>query len=194
MNPITLNLSPVIKLTDEQYYELATATANRHLRIERNKNGELIIMPPTGGWTGNRNIKLTQRLANWTDIDGTGIAFDSSTEFNLPNGGDRSPDASWIRLDRWNTLTTEEQDKFPPICPDFVVELRSKTDRLRELQDKMQEYRDSGLRLGWLIDPQNRAVEIYRQGRDVETCRSPLKLSGEDVLPGFVLDLSGILS
>ena len=150
-------------------------------------------MPPTGGWSGNRNSKLTTRLELWAEADGTGLTFDSSTEFRLPNGGDRSPDAAWIRLDRWNALTTEEQDGFPPICPDFVVELRSKSDNLNQLQAKMQEYIDSGLRLGWLIDPQNQRVEIYRQGLQKVVLQSPSTLSGEDVLPSFVLDLNVIL-
>lgn len=191
MTAITLDLHSIVDLTNEQFYQLARA--NPDIKIERNAEGKIIVMPPTGGRTGNRNTKLTQRLANWTDADGTGIAFDSSTEFSLPNGGDRSPDASWVRLERWEALTTEEQDGFPPICPDFVVELRSKTDSLKELQNKMKEYLASGLRLGWLIDPKNQRVEIYRQGQDVEVLQSPTTLSGEDVLPGFVLDLEGIL-
>ncbi len=121
MTAITLNLNPIIHLTDEQFYHLCRA--NPDVQIERNRKGDLIVMPPTGGWTGNRNIKLAARLELWTDTDGTGIAFDSSTEFNLPNGGDRSPDAAWITLKRWKALTIEEQDVFPPTCPDFVVEL-----------------------------------------------------------------------
>lgn len=191
MTAITLDLHSIVDLTNEQFYQLARA--NPDIKIERNAEGKIIVMPPTGGRTGNRNTKLTQRLANWTDADGTGIAFDSSTEFSLPNGGDRSPDASWVRLERWEALTAEEQDGFPPICPDFVVELRSITDSLKELQNKMKEYLASGLRLGWLIDPKNQRVEIYRQGQDVEVLQSPTTLSGEDVLPGFVLDLEGIL-
>lgn len=190
MTAIALELRPIVDLSDEQFYQLCQVNPN--VKLERNKDGALLIMPPTGGWTGNRNTKLTQRLANWTDVDRSGIAFDSSTEFNLPNGGNRSPDASWISLERWNSLTIEEQERFPPICPDFVIELRSKTDSLRELQDKMKEYLDSGLRLGFLIDPQNQRVEIYRQGQ-VEVLQSPITLSGEGVLPGFVLDLKGIL-
>ena len=131
-------------------------------------------------------------MENWSRQDKTGVAFDSSTEFNLPNGGYRSPDASWIRLERWNTLTEEQKDTFPPICPDFAIELRSKTDSLKYLQNKMQEYLASGLRLGWLIDPKTKKVEIYRQGKVVEVLESPTTLSGEDLLPGFVLDLQPI--
>lgn len=190
MEAITLDLSPIIKLTDEEYYKLATAHQN--LRIERTPTGELVIMPPTGGNTGRRNISISAQLENWSRQDKTGVAFDSSTSFNLPNGGYRSPDASWIRLERWNTLTEEQKDTFPPICPDYAIELRSKTDSLKYLQNKMQEYLASGLRLGWLIDPKTKKVEIYRQGKVVEVLESPTALSGEDVLPGFVLDFQPI--
>jgi len=191
MTAIILNLEPIIRMTDEQFYQLTIA--NPDLKLECSATGELIVMPPTGGWTGNRNIKIAARLELWAEVDGTGLAFDSSTEFNLPNGGKRSPDASWVRLDRWNALTLEEQDIFPPLCPDFVIELHSKTDSLKQLQAKIQEYLDSGLRLGWLINPQNQQVEIYRQGKDVEVLQSPTNLSGEDVLPGLMLNLNGIL-
>lgn len=190
MEAITLDLSPIIKLTDQEYYKLATAQQN--LRIERTPTGELVIMPPTGGNTGRRNISISAQLENWSRQDKTGVAFDSSTSFNLPNGGYRSLDASWIRLERWNTLTEEQKDTFPPICPDFAIELRSKTDSLKYLQNKMQEYLASGLRLGWLIDPKTKKVEIYRQGKVVEVLESPTALSGEDVLPGFVLDFQPI--
>jgi Uma2 family endonuclease len=150
-------------------------------------------MPPTGGITGNRNFKLAQQLANWADTDGTGIGFDSSTCFKLPNGGERSPDAAWISLEKWNLLTPEQQEKFPPICPDFIIELRSPSDSLKPLQDKMQEYMDNGCRLGWLINRQNRQVEIYRQGQEKQTLENPPTLSGEDILPGFVLNLKLIM-
>ncbi len=192
MTAITLNLEPVIHLTDEHFYQLCQA--NRDVRFERTASGELIVMPPAGGETGNRNSKLNQRLANWSDADGTGIAFDSSTGFKLPNGADRSPDAAWIKSERWESLTPEQRRKFPPLAADFVVELRSATDELKPLQDKMQEYRDNGVRLGWLIDPQNQRVEIYRLGQDVEVLQSPANLSGEGVLPGFLLDLGQILN
>lgn len=191
MTAITLNLDPIIHLTDEQFYQLCQT--NREVKFERTTKGELIIMPPTGGETGNRNGRLTQRLFNWTDLDGTGLAFDSSTGFKLPNGADRSPDNAWVKLERWEALTSEQRQKFPPLAPDFVVELRSASDDLKPLQEKMQEYRNNGVRLGWLIDPQNQRVEIYRLGQEVEVLQSPASLSGEDVLPGFVLDLSGIL-
>ena len=150
-------------------------------------------MPPTGGESGRRNFKIAQQLANWVDVDGTGVGFDSSTGFKLPNGADRSPDAAWVKLERWEALTLEQRYKFPRLAPDFVIELRSATDDLKPLQDKMQEYRDNGVRLSWLIDPQNQRVEIYRQGNVGEMLQSPTTLSGEDVLPHFVLDLSQVL-
>ena len=149
-------------------------------------------MSPAGGETGNRNGRLTQQLFNWADNDDSGIAFDSSTGFKLPNGADRSPDASWVKLERWNALNSEQQKKFPPICPDFVVELMSPSDSLKETQDKMKEYRDNGARLGSLINRKSRQVEIYRQDREVEVLESPATVSGEDVLPGFVLNLESI--
>ncbi len=191
MTAIILDLSPVIKLTDEQFYQLCQA--NRDLKLERTVVGELIVMPPTGGGSGQRNANLTTDLNLWNRQTKLGVVFDSSTGFSLPNGGDRSPDASWVKLERWDALTSEEQEGFPPICPDFVIELRSRTDSLKALQTKMQEYLASDLHLGWLLDPQNQRVEIYRLGRDVEIQYSPGSLSGEDVLPGFVLELQGIL-
>jgi Uma2 family endonuclease len=130
---------------------------------------------------------------NWADTNELGIAFDSNGGFKLPNGADRAPDASWVKIERWNALTPEQRQKFLPLCPDFVVELRSPTDSLKATREKMQEYIDNGARLGWLIDQKNKRVEIYRQGQDVEILQSPTTLLGEDVLPGFVLDLNGIL-
>jgi Uma2 family endonuclease len=191
MTALILNLHPTIELTDEQFFQLCQN--NRDLRLERTAEGELIIMPPTGWETGNRNSKLTQRLCNWTDADGTGLAFDSSTGFKLPNGANRSPDASWVKRERLAALNPDPT-RFLPIAPDFAAELRSANDSLRKLQEKMQEYIDNGVRLGWLIDPQNQRVEIYRPGREVEVLQSPASLSGEDVLPGFILDLTQILN
>ncbi|KJH72619.1 Uma2 family endonuclease [Aliterella atlantica] len=191
MEAITFNLSPTIELTDEQFFQLCQN--NQDLRIERTAQGELILMPPTGWESGNRNGRLNQWLFNWTDLDGTGIAFDSSTGYKLPNGANRSPDASWISKERLEALNPDPA-KFMPMAPDFAVELRSATDSLRAMQQKMQEYMDCGVRLAWLIDPQNQQVEIYRLGQNVEVLKSPTSLSGEDVLPGFVLDLMGILS
>ncbi|MGI2908778.1 Uma2 family endonuclease [Tolypothrix sp. VBCCA 56010] len=187
--PSTLKLN--INLTDEQYFQLCEK--NRDYRFERTAEGELLIMPPTGSDTGRRNVKITTQLDIWNSQNNLGEVFDSSTGFTLPNGAKRSPDASWVKIERWNALTPEQQESFAPICPDFVIELRSRTDSLKELQDKMQEYIDNGANLGWLIDRKNKQVEIYRPGKEVEILENPAYLSGEDVLPGFVLNLMPIL-
>jgi len=195
MNTALLNLpSPLqlsIDLTDEQFWQLCQR--NRDYRFERNQDGDLIVMSPTGSDTGRRNIKITTQLEIWNSRHKLGIAFDSSTGFKLPNGAERSPDASWLKKERWDALTTEQQEKFAPICPDFVVELRSKSDSLKPLQDKMREYVDNGTKLGWLIDRQNQQVEIYRMNQQIEVIKSPPTLSGEDILSDFVLDLAEIL-
>jgi Uma2 family endonuclease len=190
MNALTVSLKSVIDMTDDQFFQLCQN--NRELRFERNANGELIIMSPAGGETGNRNGRVNQQLFNWTDADGTGIAFDSSTGFKLPNGADRSPDASWIKLERWDALSDEEKQKFPPICPDFVIELLSPSDSLKTTQEKIKEYIDNGVRLGILINRKSRQVEIYRPGKEVEVLDSPTTVSGEEVLKGFVLNLGMI--
>ncbi|NJR51060.1 MAG: Uma2 family endonuclease [Leptolyngbyaceae cyanobacterium CSU_1_3] len=187
--PSTLKLE--IDLTDEQFFQLCQK--NRDYRFERTALGELIIMPPTGSDTGRRNVKITTQLEIWNLQNHLGEVFDSSTGFLLPNGSQRSPDTSWIKLERWNGLKIEQQEGFAPICPDFVVELRSRTDSLKDLQKKMQEYIQNGAKLGWLIDRKNRRVEIYRPDTEVEILENPLTLSSEDVLPGFILDLSMIL-
>jgi Uma2 family endonuclease len=189
MTAVILNLHAV-DLSNEQFYQLCLA--NRDLRFERNPTGELVIMPPTGGETGNRNGRLTQQLFNWTDQDNTGIAFDSSTGFKLTNGADRSPDAAWVKRERWQALTSEQQTRFVPLCPDFVVELLSPSDDLAITRQKMQEYIDNGAQLGWLINRKAKQVEIYRPQQAVETLQSPSTLSGETVLPGFLLDLKPI--
>jgi Uma2 family endonuclease len=190
MTAITVNFNSVIKLTDEQFYQLCQD--NETLRFERNSKGELIIMPPTGGETSNRNAGLTAQIWVWNEQTQLGKVFDSSGAFKLPLGADRSPDASWVKLERWNALTPEQKTKFAPLCPDFVLELLSPNDRLKETQEKMKEYRDNGARLGWLINRKSRQVEIYRQEQDVEVLQNPLTLSGEDVLPGFILYLASI--
>jgi Uma2 family endonuclease len=192
MNALRLNLPPVLTLTDEQFYQLCQV--NRDLRIERTAIGELIIMPPTGGETGNRNIEIAFQLQAWSRKSNLGVAFDSSTCLKLPNGAERSPDASWVRRERWDNLSQQQKQKFPPLCPDFVLELRSQTDSLKALQEKMQEYIKNGVRLGWLIDPKTEQVEIYRVDQEVEILQSPETLSGEDVLPGFILNLKPIFS
>ncbi|MDJ0717135.1 MAG: Uma2 family endonuclease [Prochloraceae cyanobacterium] len=185
-SPLELEL----KLTDEQFWKLCHE--HRDLRFERTATGLLIIMPPTGGKTGDRNSEINFQLRAWNRQNKLGKVFDSSTGFKLPLGGDRSPDASWVKMERWNALTKEQQEKFLPICPDFVVELRSPSDGLKKLQEKMVEYRENGARLGWLIDPQRKVVEIYRRDRKVEVVQSPTTVSGEDVLPGFLLNLNEI--
>jgi Uma2 family endonuclease len=186
MTAFTLNLQ-AIPLTDEQFFQLCIN--NRDLRFERNANGDLIIMPPTGGETENRNAGITAQLWVWNEKNKLGIVFDSSTGFKLPNNADRSPDAAWIPLEKWNVLTPQQKEKFLPLCPDFVIELRSPSDSLKNLQEKMQEYIENGTRLGWLIDRTSKKVEIYRQGQAVEILDSPMTLSGEEILPDFVLDL-----
>ena len=188
--PLVLQMSPVIEMTDDQFFEFCQL--NRDVRIERTPKGELIIMSPAGSETGNRNFDLIVQLGIWTRQDGTGIGFDSSTGFTLPNGGTRSPDAAWIKLERWNAIPPEQQVKFAPICPDFVVELRSPSDNLQPLKDKLQEYIDNGTSLGLLIDRKNRKVYIYRPQQEVECLDNPSTLSGDPLLPGFVLDLSKI--
>lgn len=190
MNALTVNFKSVLELTDEQFFHLCQA--NRDLRFERTATGELIIMPPTGGETGNRNAGLTAQAWIWNEQNKLGKVFDSSTGFKLLNSANRSPDASWVKLERWNTLTQKQQTKFLPLCPDFVVELLSPTDSLRDTQEKMREYRDNGASLGWLINRKSRQVEIYRIGKEVEVLESPVSLSGEDILPGFVLNLEAI--
>lgn len=188
--PLILHLQPVLELSHDQFYEFAQI--NRDLRIERNAQGELIIMPPTGGETGARNAEITMQLGLWAKNDGTGAAFDSSTGFRLPNGAVRSPDASWVRHSRLAILDSEERKKFIPLCPDFVVELRSATDSLSVLQEKMQEYLDNGARLGLLLDPEQGRVYIYRLSVPVEELEDPETISGEPILAGFFLDLSQI--
>ena len=182
------------KVTPEQFEQLAQA--EQIARMELTQDGELIIMSPTGGEAGRKNRRLTQQIGVWTDRDGTGEAFDSSTVFTLPNGARRSPDVSWIKLDKWNALTLKEKQGFPPIVPDFVIELVSPSDiknqRYEDLQAKMQEYLDNGVKLGWLIEPSANIVEIYRAEKQVEILDNPQTLSGEDILPGFVLDLREI--
>jgi Uma2 family endonuclease len=190
MTSIILNLKPALVLNDEQFYLLCHS--NPDIRFEQTAAGELVIMSPTGGISGNRNFSLLGQLWLWTEQDGTGVGFDSSTGFKLANGANRSPDAAWIRRDRWETLTPTQQEKFPPIAPDFVIELRSVSDELAPLQAKMCEYCDNGVRLGWLINPQDRQVEIYRLGQEVEILDAPDALSGEEVLPEFVLRLEQI--
>jgi Uma2 family endonuclease len=181
--PRTLNLS----VTQEQF--AALAASNRELQLERTAKGELIVNPPTGWETGKRNRSIIGQLDRWYENNQQGEAFDCNTGFILPNGANRSPDACWVSQARWDALTDDQKGTFANICPDFVVELRSGSDALKPLQEKMQEYMENGAKLGWLIDPQNKIVEVYRVGLEVEILSNPTELSGEEVLPGFVLNL-----
>jgi Uma2 family endonuclease len=182
-----IRIPPRLKVTDEQFIQLVRV--NPELRMERTAEGELIVMPPTGSEGGSYNAELTTDLAIWNRQTQLGIAFDSSTGFRLPNGATRSPDSAWITKERWNSLTPEQRKGFAPICPDFVLELASVTDDIEELRAKMQEYINNGCRLGWLIDPRTQQIEIYRPYQLVEVLNAVYTLSGEDVLPGFVLNL-----
>ena len=190
MDAITLDLKGIVELNDEQFWQLCQQ--HRDYRFERNALGEIVIMSPTGGETGSRNADLIYQLQAWNRQYKLGIVFDSSTGFKLPNNADRSPDASWISKARWEALTSEQRQRFVPLCPDFVVELRSPSDSLKKLQEKMTEYQDNGARLGWLIDPQNKQVLVYIPNKTVQILESPKNLAGEAVLPGFILDLSTI--
>lgn len=185
MNTVVLNLEPIVHLTDEQFYQLCVA--NRDLNLEMNAAGKLIIVPPVGGESGNQEAGLIADLEIWNRQAKLGKVFSSSTIFMLPNGAKRSPDAAWVKLERWEALTLEQRKKFPPLVPDFVIELRSETDRLAPIQEKMREYIENGLRLGWLINPQARQVEIYRPAKAVEVLQMPAFISGESILPGFEL-------
>ncbi len=196
MDAATVSLPPTLQLsldlTDEQFFQLCQN--NRDLKFERTASGEIIIMPPTGGETSNRNIELAYQLQAWSRQNKLGKAFDSSGAFTLPSGAIRAPDVSWLKLERWEALTPQQRGKFIPLCPDFVVELLSPTDSFKQTQLKMQEYIENGARLGWLIDAKNRRVEIYRPNQNVELLENPASLLGENVLPEFVLDMAQILS
>lgn len=185
---LAINLAGLIaKITDEEFLELCRNNAD--LRMEMSKEGDLIIMPPTGGITSGINFSLVVRLGVWAEKDGTGKGFESNALFVLPNGAKRMPDMSWVKLERWNKLTDEQKKSFPPICPDFVVELRSPSDSIKDLQDKMEEYIQNGAQLGWLIDPIQKKVFVYRPNVSMEELDKPTSISGEPLLKGFKLDL-----
>lgn len=189
--PFVLHLGSLSqKLDDADFYELCLA--NQELSIERDSEGDIIILPSTGGETGRRNFALAGSFGSWARADRTGKGFSSSTMFALPNGARRSPDLAWVKLSRWNALTAEQRKGFPPLCPDFVIELRSHTDSLSALQDKMQEYIANGAQLGWLIDPIEKKVYVYRSHAEVECLEDPASISGGVLLPGFTLDLEEV--
>lgn len=188
METLTLDVSALAPLTDEALYQLCAA--NRELRIERTRDGELIVMTPTGGETGARSLRIQGLLFLWNEQARTGIVFDSSTGFLLPNGAMRSPDAAWVARERWERLSDEERRKFPPLCPDFVVELMSESDRLPPLQDEMEEWVENGCRLAWLIAPALEQAYVYRPGAGPRELPFTEVLSGEEVLAGFTLPLA----
>jgi Uma2 family endonuclease len=185
-----VKIPPSLNVTDEQFLKLVKA--NPDLRMERTMEGELIVMAPTGSEGGSYNAELSADFVIWNRQTRLGKVFDSSTGFRLPNGATRAPDTAWIVQARWDALTPEQRQGFAPICPDFVLELASQSDDLEVLRAKMQEYLDNGCRLGWLIDPKTRLTEIYRPEQSPEVLQAPLTLSGESVLPGFILDLQAI--
>jgi Uma2 family endonuclease len=191
MTALTLNLEAISRITHEQFQELCQT--NPDLRLELTATGELIAMPPTGWESGTQNFDVSGQLWAWNRQAKLGMAFDSSTGFTLPNGAIRSPDVAWVRQERLDALNPDP-NTFLPLAPDFVIELRSATDRLKPLQEKMQEYMDNGVQLGWLLNAKDKVVEIYRAGKNIEVLYSPISLSGENILPGFILDCSGLMN
>ncbi len=186
--PLVLRMHPAIKMDDQQFFEFCQQ--NPDLRIERTAEGDLEIMPPTGWESSNQNAGAIAQLWTWALGDGTGAVSDSSGGFILPNGAMRAPDAAWVRKSRLQEITAEQKQRFLPLCPDFVIELRSPSDSLTVLQDKMREYIDNGAALGWLLDAPNKQVYVYRPNAEAEQLDRPTTLSGEPELPGFVLDLN----
>ena len=187
---LSLELRPVVRLSDDEFFDFCRLNAD--LRIERSAGGGITIMPPAGGETSDRNSEINMQLRLWAKRDGTGVTFDSSAAFVLPNEAILSPDAAWVLRDRFAALTAEQRAKFPPLCPDFVIELRSPTDRLPALRNKMQEYIDNGARLGWLIDPREGQVHVYRAGSPVELLQQPRSVSADPLLSGFTLEMADI--
>jgi len=190
ISAVVLHFPPSLQLANEQFFDFCQV--NRELRIERTASGDYEIMAPTGGQTSCRNSRLTMLLTIWAEQEGSGVVFDSMGGFILPNGAMRSPDASWVKRERLVKLTPEQKQGFLPLCPDFIIELRSPSDSIKSLQDKMQEYRENGASLGWLIDPKDRRVFIYQPAKEVIIQDSPEFLTADDVLTGFRLDLKKI--
>ncbi len=185
---VEIQLRPAVELTDAEFFELCRM--NRDVRLERTPEGAIVIMPPAGGATGRRNLVLGAALYAWSRADGTGTAFDSSTGFVLPDGATRSPDAAWVRRERLAAIPPAAFERFLPLCPDFVAELASPSDRLADLEAKLEAYITNGARLGWLIDPVTQAVLVFRPGRRVERLERVATIAGDPELPGFVLDLT----
>ena len=193
MTSLTIDLSPIVTLTRTEFVKLCAA--NPDMKLERTSKGELIVMSPTGGETGSFNSDLNGELYTWNRFSKIkGKTFDSSTGFSLPKGSDRSPDAAWISLTKWESLTPEQRKGFLPLCPEFLIELLSPSDSWKQGQVKMEEYMDNGCLLGWLIDPKSKRVAIYRQGQPIEILNAPEILSGENVLPNFILEISAMFS
>ena len=188
--PLMLHLRPAVELTDDQFFALCAI--NRDLRLERTAEGDIIIMPPTGFATGIRNAEINRQFGNWAKRDGRGVAVGSSTGFKLPNGAERSPDAGWVLCSRLELLTPEQKQKFLPLAPDFLIELKSRTDRLKDILAKMDEYIENGVPLGWLINPETKRVHVYRPGQPIEVLEAPSQVTGDPELVGFVLDLREI--
>lgn len=188
--PLTVSFPAIAPMSRDEFY--AFCQANRDLRIERTATGEVIVMPPAFSDTGNRNFNLAAYLWVWSEQDGTGLGFDSSAGFTLPNGAMRSPDTSWMRKEKWEALSAEEQASFAPVCPDFVIELRSKSDTLKSLKAKMEEYLENGVLLGWLIDRKNRTVHIYRPNQELIILENPVMISADPELFGFKLSMAKI--
>lgn len=189
--PLEIDFGSLLKpINDDDFLKLSRE--NQDLQIEMTKDGDLIIMPGTGGLTGNRNARIIARAVIWAEQDGTGVTFDSDTIFRLPNGAKRLPDFSWVKNEKWNALTKEQQEKIVPFAPDFLIELRSPTDSLTDLQAKMHEYIENGVTLGWLIDPFERKVYVYRPKKEFEILENPVEISGEPLLKGFTLNLKEI--
>jgi len=190
INALVLHWPPSLRLGEDQFFDFCQA--NRELRIERTAEGDCEIMTPTGGATSWRNSKLVTQLTIWADLDGSGVVFDSSTGFTLPNGAIRSPDTSWVKKTRLEILTSKQKKQFLPLCPDFVIELRSPSDSTNDLQDKMQEYIGNGVRLGWLIDPETQRVYVYQANQPALKLDSPLSVTADQVVTGFKLELAKI--
>lgn len=188
--PVVLRMRPALEMDEDQFFEFCRL--NEGWRIERSAEGDLEVMVPTGGETSDRNAEITTQLRLWARRDGTGVGFDSNGGFVLPNGAMRSPDASWVRRERLTNLTARQKQRFLPLCPDFVVELRSPSDPLPPIEAKMREYVENGARLGWLVDPVEHVAHVYRLGELVQILERPDSLSGDPILPGFTLDLEPI--